>query len=316
MHESHTNILNKILEKEFGESSENIERMTTGLANEVYLVALSSKKVIVRLNTDPKQMMGSERHIPLLKSKGIKVPDILASDYSKSFVPFAYQIQTKIEGKDIGAVIETLSDEELKKLGAEIAHIIDALKVIPTNGKFGWVGNDDTPLHNTWLEILQPNKIIERNEQTGVVGQIYVDKYFTVLEKFKSYFEQVPSTFYYDDMSSKNVLINNGSFAGLVDLDTMAYGDPLEVIGRIEASWFGTRYGQFYTNSVEDALSLTSEQREIVTAYAFFNRVHWLSERGIKFNANTSEEIDWKLVEADRKIIDSILAKIEGVNKI
>lgn len=316
MHEDHINTVNRILEKEFGESSKAIERMTTGLANEVYLVALFSKKVIVRLNTDPKQMMGSERHIPLLKSKGIKVPDILASDYSKSFVSFAYQIQTKIEGQDIGAVIETLSDDELKKLGVEIAHIIDALKMIPTNGKFGWVGNDDTPLYNTWLEILQPNKIIERNEQTGVVGQIYVDKYFTVLEKFKSYFEQVPSTFYYDDMSSKNVLINNGSFAGLVDLDTMAYGDPLEVIGRIEASWFGTRYGQFYTNSVEDALSLTSEQRKIVTAYAFFNRVHWLSERGIKFNANTSEEIDWKLVEADRKIIDSILAKIVGVNKI
>ncbi len=316
MHEDHINTVNKILEKEFGESSKAIERMTTGLANEVYLAVLSSKKVIVRLNANPKQMMGSERHIPLLKSKGIKVPDILASDYSKSFVPFAYQIQTKIEGQDIGTVIGTLSDDELKKLGVEIAHIIDALKMIPTNGKFGWVGNDDTPLYNTWLEILQPNKIIERNEQTGVVGQAYVDKYLTVLEKFKIYFEQVPSTFYYDDMSSKNVLISNGSFAGLVDLDTMAYGDPLEVIGRIEASWFGTRYGQFYTNAVEDALGLTSEQRKIVTAYAFINRVHWLSERGIKFNENTSEQIDWKLVEADRKIIDSILAKIEGVNNI
>jgi len=289
MHEDHINTVNKILGKEFGEAAQNIKRMTTGLANEVYLVTLPSRTIIVRLNADPNQMVGSERHIPLLKSKGIKVPDILASDYSKTFVPFAYQIQTKIEGQDIGTVINMLSDNELKGIAEEIAHIVDVLKTIPTNGKFGWIGNDDTPLYDTWLEILQPNKVIERDKKTGTVSQTYIDKYYEILERFRSYFEQVPSTFYYDDMSSKNVLIDHGSFAGLVDLDTMAYGDPLELIGRIEASWFGTNYGQTYTAAVEDALHLTLEQRKVVTAYAFFNRVHWLSEQGIKFNGNTYE---------------------------
>lgn len=310
--EDHLGIVKKILEKELDESPRSVERMTTGLANEVYRAVLPSQTVIVRLNADPNRMIGSEQHIPLLKSKGVQVPDILASDYSKNFVPFAYQIQTRIEGQDIGAVIEGLSDDQLKKIAEEIARIMNALKVLPTNGKFGWVGNDDEPLYDTWLEVLEPNKIIERNGKTGVVGQSYIDAYQQILSRFRPYFEHVPSTFYYDDMSSKNVLINNGEFAGLVDLDTMAYGDPLELVGRIEASWFGTTYGETYTNAVKDALGLTPEQREIVTAYAFFNRVHWLSEKGIKFNENTSEEIDSVVVQKDKQVVDSILAKLNN----
>jgi len=310
--EDHLGVVKKILEKELGESPRSVERMTTGLANEVYRAVLSSQTVIVRLNADPNCMIGSEQHIPLLRSKGVQVPDILASDYSKNFVPFAYQIQTKTEGQDIDAVIESLSDNQLREIAGEIAHIINALKVLPTNGKFGWVGNDDEPLYDTWLEVLEPNKIIERNQKTGVVGQTYVDAYQQILSRFRPYFEHVPSTFYYDDMSSKNVLINDGKFSGLVDLDTMAYGDPLELVGRIEASWFGTTYGETYTNAVEDALGLTPEQREIVTAYAFFNRVHWLSEKGIKFNKNTSEEIDSAAVQKDKQVIDAILAKLNN----
>lgn len=311
MHD-HIEAVNKILEKEFAESATTLERMTTGLANEVYLVTLSTTAVIIRLNTDPNKMLGSELHIPLLKSKGVKVPEIVASDYSKTLVPFAYQIQSKIEGRDISSVISTLSESELKSIAGEIAHIVDSLKTVPTNGKFGWVGNDDTPLYNTWLEILEPNKVIERDKKTGVVGQKYIDKYHEILKRFMAYYEKVPSTFYYDDMSSKNVLIDHGSFAGIVDLDTVAYGDPLELVGRIEASWFGTNYGEIYTTAIEDSLQLSPEQRKIVTAYAFFSRVQWLSERGIKFNENTSEKIDWDLVEKDRSIIDAILEKLES----
>ena len=50
-------------------------------------------------------MLGSHNHIPIFKSKGIRVPDILAEDYSKISIPFAYQALTKIEGRDIVDVI-------------------------------------------------------------------------------------------------------------------------------------------------------------------------------------------------------------------
>ena len=132
-------IIDKIIEKELKEAVVSIERMTTGICNDVFSVSLPSRQLIIRLNIDESEMMGSEKHIPLFKSKGIHVPDIIASDYTKSFVPLAYQIHSKIEGSDLGQVIMDLSDEQLKGIAKEISIIIRKLETIPTNGKFGWI---------------------------------------------------------------------------------------------------------------------------------------------------------------------------------
>ena len=59
---------------------------------------------------------------------------------------------------------------------------------------------------------------------------------------------------------SKNVLIDNGKFSGLVDIDTIVYGDPLEAVGSIKASWFGTHYCEVYTKAIEDEIRLVYEE--------------------------------------------------------
>lgn len=88
-------------------------------------------------------------------------------------------------------------------------------------------------------------------------------------------------------------------------------GDPLETIGSIKASWFGTVYGDIYTKSIEDGLWLNAEQRKMVTAYAILNRTLWLSEIWIKFNENTTSEIDWKKVEENKNIINNLYEELE-----
>jgi hypothetical protein len=304
-------IIDKIIKKEFGETVVNIERMTTGICNDVFLVSLLSRQVIARINKDESEMMGSEEYIPLFKLKGINVPDIIASDYTKSFVPFAYQILSKIEGKDLGQVIMNLTGNQLKDIAKELSIIIKKLETIPTNGKFGWVGGDQQPLYNTWLEALQPTKITERDKKTGVVGSVYIEMIHKVLKRYKDYFDNVKSTFYYDDMSSKNVIIHQGKFSGIVDLDIMVYGDPLEAIGRIKASWYGTKYGKTYTDAVENNLDLDDKQKEMVTVYAFLNRVHWLSEIGIQFNKNTSTVIDQDTIKENKKVIDALASVLK-----
>ena len=67
-------------------------------------------------------------------------------------------------------------------------------------------------------------------------------------------------------------MIHEGRFAGLVDLDSLAQGDPLEAIGRIKASWYGTHHGRVYADAVMDAQNLSHEQRNLVTLYALLNR--------------------------------------------
>jgi len=314
MPKSHTQIVKQIVEKELGEVPRHIHRMTTGLANEVYSASLSSKDVIVRMNTNEKSMTGTEAHIALFKSVGITVPEMIASDYSKTFVPFAYQIQSKLPGRDINDVISSLTEQQLKDIAHEIAFISKKLSSLPTTGMFGWIGGreNDAPF-SSWLKLLSNMRkdVTERNAQTGVVSEKYISMLKIIIQKYREYFRTVPSIFYYDDMSSKNVLIHGGKFVGLVDLDTVAYGDPLEGIGRIEASWYGTAYGTTYTNAIMSELGLDKRQKEIVSVYAILNRIFSLSERGIKFNENTSTKIDLVAVKEDEKIIDAMLVKLD-----
>lgn len=308
---SHTEIVKQISLKHFNKEPVQIERMKTGIDNEVYSVRVGTNDYIFRLNKR-ESIKGSGFYIPIFKSKGIKVPDIIAEDYSKETIPYNYQILDKLKGADIDQIINSLSDEELKDIANEIVTIVKKLITLPTNNKFGYAGVGREKFKLTWMEVVEEmlRTIKDRTAITATVKPEYLDIFQKALDKYASYFSTVPSQFYYDDMSSKNVIINNGKFNGLVDLDGVAYGDYLEGIGRIKASWYGTKYGEVYSKAVMDSLNLTEQQREIVAVYGLLNRIYWLSEIGIQFNQNTSGVIDTARVESANKVIDGLINEL------
>ena len=290
--------------------------MTTGICNEVYTAVLKDREVIVRLSSVNNFLMGSHNNIPLLNKLGIKVPEILAEDYSKTLIPYSYQIQNKIQGKDIGDVIETLSPEQLKLIAKEISNIINKFKTIPTSNKFGVVWGEEVEFGDTWTERMElwVKETIERGRQTGVMDDKLQGLVEKLLSENKNYFATVAPQPYFGDMSSKNVMVHNGVFNGLVDLDGYTQGDFLEGVSRIQASWFGTTYGEIYTNALMDEQQLTVQQRKIVALYALLNRISWTCENGIKFNENTTAEVDWKKDEQNKKVIESLETYYNKIN--
>lgn len=304
----------RITQKEFNASPEKITRMTNGICNDVYLVKLGEREVVIRLKAEARYMLGSSKHIPVFRQKGIRVPDILAEDYTCSFVPFAYQVQSKIEGRDIGEVIATLSDSELEAIGGEIANIFRQIGTAPNNGKFGVLWGDDKDLVDSWAdEVARVTKVVKGwGQRTGVLD----DELSGILEglnrDYRQYFDRVRPYTYYGDICAKNVMVYEGRFSGLVDLDAMAQGDPLEAIGRIKASWYGTHHGMVYTDAVMDALKLTGEQRKIVTMYAVLNRAFWTLENGVRFNQNTSGRVDHARLREDKAAVRALYAELRG----
>lgn len=307
----HKEIVKKIIVKQFSKEPDFIERMAVGSGNEVYSVKLNDIEYIVRLNAGD-SLKGSDKYIPLFKSKEIKVPEIIAKDYSKELVPYNWQIMNKIEGKDIDKVISELSESQLDNIAKEIKLIVKKLIVLPTNGKFGYVGITKEKLKLSLLEETQAmlTTIRERNNKTNVVKNEYINVFKKVIEKYKSYLENAPSQFYFDDMSSKNVMIHEGKFNGIVDLDGVTYGDYLEGIGRIKASWYGTKYGDYYATKIMDYLELNQQAREMVTMWALLNRIYWQAEIGVQLNQNTSTKIDQKKVEEGNKIIERLTKEL------
>jgi putative ABC transport system ATP-binding protein len=97
-----------------------------------------------------------------------------------------------------------------------------------------------------------------------------------------------------------------------VDVDALSQGDPLEAIGRIKASWYGTHHGQVYTEAVTDSLELSTSARRIVTMYALFNRLFWTFENGISFNQNTTGVVNPDREREDKYAVRELCAELRG----
>ena len=123
--------INIVIKKHFSELPRKIARMTSGICNEVYLVKLKNNSVIVRIHKLDRFLRGSSRNIPIFKSKGIVVPEILFEDYLMQTIPYAYQIMTVIEGEDLGKVIHNLKLEQLPPIAKEVSGVFLKLEDFP-----------------------------------------------------------------------------------------------------------------------------------------------------------------------------------------
>lgn len=314
MQKVHKTFVKKIIQKHFDTSPKSIIRMTTGICNEVYKVTLKDKEVIVRLSPENKFLMGSYINIPRFKKLGIHVPTILAEDYSKMFVPYSYQIQTIIEGQDLGEVIETLTDPHLKELAKEVASIFKKVRTLPASEKFGVVWGGENEFSDTWTERMRLwiEESKERGRKTGVMDEALFALAESLYSEYEGYFDSVKPVTYYGDICSKNLMIEKGVFSGLVDLDGLTQGDPLESVGRIKTSWHGTRHGELYTKTVMDELGLNEEQRKMVIVYALLNRIAWACENGIQFNQNTKPTVDLEKDKRSKEMIRALYQELKN----
>ena len=309
----HENLVQKIIARHFAESPRDLIRKPIGLCNEVYEAVLAEQSVIVRIGVNSDNLKGSGKFIPIFKSLKILVPDILAEDYSRELIPYPYQILTKLEGNDLVEVIQDMSRSELDGVAKEIASILQKLSVLPTNGKFGWFCIDDSGITlKSQTDVVRTDiqGASAKMQNSGIYSLELAEKVQTVYQKYETYFQEVSSTLYFDDLNSKNVMVNNGVFTGLVDIDGMVYGDPLNAVGAMRANWPNTSYGDFYINTVMDALDLSSKQRSIVDAYAVFHRYSWMAENGQLFNANTRPGINTDKLEKDKRALSLLINKV------
>lgn len=286
--------------------------MTTGICHEVYELKYDSTSFILRMNSEKELIYGTHRFLPLFKKLGIKTPDIVSEDYSKTDFPFCYQILTRLEGEDLANIFPQLSEIELSGIAKDLSEIFDKFKSLPIESSFGGMTGLHEDKRENQLIILEAKKeqIIQRNEQSHVLEEEILDRYLDLLDKYREYFLNVRPQLYFDDMNSKNVMIYNGKFNGLVDLDFMMKGDYLEGIGGIVAAWFGTNLGNTFIHELFKFQALNEIQIKIAKAYGVFHLLLWTSEEGIRFNSNSTGKINWSNVEKKRKKINQLLDAI------
>jgi aminoglycoside phosphotransferase (APT) family kinase protein len=305
--------IKKVCEIVFKKEPLKITKKTVGICNEVFEIEFENESYILRMNEEKKYLYGTHKFLPIFQKLQITTPTIIAEDYSKKQFSFCYQILSKIEGQDLGIAIHEISENNLKLIASEISNIFDKFNSLPLEDTFGEITGLDEEKYNNLTEIIENQKrtILERNEKTKVIDEETIDILNNIINNYQNYFLQVKPKLYYDDICSKNVMINNGEFSGLVDLDFLMKGDYLESIGRIIASWYGKKHEEIYINEIIKLQKLDETQQKIVKMYAILNLIYWTSEEGIQFNGNSSEEINWENVKNKKDQIIGLYNEIK-----
>jgi len=306
-------LIQAIASKHLGGIPLAINRMTIGICNEVYELKYEAESFILRMNTQKNLLYGTHKFLPLFKQLGIKTPDLLAEDYSQTDFPFCYQIQNKLPGKDLGVVMNGLSQPELTGIAQEVSAILDKFNSLPYSEDFGMLRGESEERRGSMWEIMQQkHQGLEQHGNPQVIDKEMLGIHAQLLADFKPYFLQVKPRLYYDDISSKNVMIHEGKFSGLVDLDFLIKGDYLETIGTMIASWYGEEVGGFYLQEIIRFKQLDPFQQKVGRMYGLVHLMGWLSESGRVFNGNSTGEINWERVEKGKERIRTLYATLNA----
>ncbi len=284
----------RIAERFLGDAPTSCVRFTTGLRNWVFDVTTGDgRQVVIRLSRPEHRdelasgLFWAER----LAHVGVPVARALASDV---VAPQPFVILERLSGTDIGNVIHTLSPSQVGAAAAAVAQMQRRTALLAPARGYGYALTDDAELAPTWRSVL--NEEIERAEASirsaGSVDLRWVDDVTTYLEQESTIVENVEPTAFLHDATTKNVIVDNGSVVGLVDVDLMAFGDPLWAVALTRMSLLSAGYATTYADEQIHAIDSRSDANERVNLYSALHCLSFLGELGQRFNQNTAPVIN------------------------
>jgi hypothetical protein len=219
-----------------GENSLSTKRMATGDQHFVYEVKTAKSEYVIRM-TDLTQknkfiaaMYWQDKLLPL----GIPLAKFIQSDLECKLSPFPSLLMMRLPGSDICNVYSQLTDLDKRNLANEIVKIQAMTSRLPDGLCYGITDSyEKTTEDLSWYDFLvnrlhRFEKIIQEN---GVFNDIKIDELISIAKDLKNDFNTIYAKPFLWDASERNVIVNNGTISGIVDVDEICFGDPLLVIG-------------------------------------------------------------------------------------
>jgi hypothetical protein len=97
---------------------------------------------------------------------------------------------------------------------------------------------------------------------------------------------------FFDDATTKNVLISDGKLAGIIDLDWICFGDRLYVIALTTMSLLSMHVDLEYVDYWKKLENLNNMQETVLLFYILVFCVDFMSEKGMRFNKEETDKVN------------------------
>ena len=290
----------KITKNEYGLNPLEIKRFTNGYCHSVYYVKIENNEFVIRITgkEEKEYYLGSIKWLTELDSLGIPAPKLLK--YGK-YDDILFSIITHIKGKDLGEVYQSLNDNQKKDIVKELSIIQNKIKNIESMGLYGYPYSENNQSFVTWIDYLKSliKRSNDRIKQNGIFNIEICNKVIEILNAQKEYFDEIKPIAFLDDITTKNVLVNEDTFSGIVDIDEICFGDSLLVIGLTNMALISMGMDTNYIEYWLEEINANTEQRKVVLFYTLLFCLDFMGEQGMRFNNK-------KIVDYDQNIVDKL----------
>lgn len=286
-------IVNEICLKEFKCLPDSVKRNQVGVAAYVYTVEINKSKYVIKLSETKELICGSTYWLDKLQKYKLPIPKIYTINTKKS--PY-YFIMSFIDGKDLGLIYNDLSSLQKSNIAQDIYEYQNIIQSLPLANGYGFLNSyeDKNNIKNNWREVVESH--IQRSEnrilQNGIFSVDYINRVRSFIPFFSDYFSTIKARAFFDDATTKNVLIAEGKLAGIIDLDWICFGDRLYVIALTTMSLVSMHADLEYVEYWKKLEKLSKMQETVLLFYILVFCIDFMSEKGMRFNKDEIEQVN------------------------
>ena len=106
-----------------------------------------------------------------------------------------------------------LAKKELKEIAKFVSEVFRKLLTLPTDGNYGIVNHEMTGQYGNWNDFMKSliSEIIESKTIINIVDTKLVNSALVIIRSYTDYFSAVKSELFTHDISSKNIMIMDGT---------------------------------------------------------------------------------------------------------
>ena len=272
-----------LVRRRLGAEPRTIERMPYGHFNVTYSVALDDgRELIVRTNRDPPAMRGARHNLPILRGLGLPVPTLLdAAD--------THLILEKIPGRDLGFELPSMSEAQMARVAKQVVGFQRAAATLPAGEGYGWRPIGEPGRFSTWTALIDHDLEKNLHRTRELLPEHVEPDLLRRAHALQPYFDAVPPTPFLDDLTTKNVIVQDGQLRGIVDFDVICYGDPLYWLGLTRTAVLTHAPAKsFY---VDELARLWGADEEVVGFYSALFALDFMAEGGRNTRPETLERL-------------------------
>lgn len=250
-----------------------------GSTSATYAAEAAGRPVIVKTSATT-ALDRAVHNLAVLRGLGLPVPEVLGYDDSRARTPLAVLVMTALPGRDLRHELADMDRAAMSVLAGQVIEAERAAATLPPNTGCGFVGIGE-PATRTWSDVVRHPDAGPPPPAPGPAVAELQESLAAVLDGFEPYFTTVRPTCFLDDLTTKNVMVQDGRLTGFVDFDVVCYGDPLFHLGLTAAAVTADLPPRcaFYVEQLRRISGCDARQRLVVGLYEAVHLVNFAASK-------------------------------------